>query len=162
MSETRTDIACQALDLLLLLLARDDDSDAAKRAERQSVVAGAEQGLLSEMLAHVAFSRAEAFSYAPVACRERAMRVVGALVQEHPTNQYNVGEVSPCSEEVVVDSTFCDRDSFFWSNYSRLRGRPLDEELPAILCKKFHSWCTIMFLSYLGHDIHRFCTVVFS
>lgn len=93
MSETRTDIACQALNLLLLLLARPDEGDA-KRAERQSAVAAAEQGLLSEMLAHVAFSRAEAFSYAPIACRERAMRVVGALVEEHPTNQYNVGEVS--------------------------------------------------------------------
>ncbi|CAM9195290.1 unnamed protein product, partial [Laminaria digitata] len=101
MSKTRTDIACQALDLLLLLLGRDDESDA-KRGERQSVVAAAEQGLLSEMLAHVAFSRAEAFSYAPVACRERAMRVVGALVQEHPTNQYNVGEL--LIQDVGLDS----------------------------------------------------------
>lgn len=97
MSAVQTEIACKALDVLLLLLTRDEASEAGeaddKRAERQTVLATVEQGLLSEMLAHVAFSRAEAFSHAPIACRERAMRVAGALVDGHPTNQYNMGEV---------------------------------------------------------------------
>lgn len=98
MSEMQSEIACKALDLLLHLLQRDDGAAAnesdSKRTERQSAVAGAEEGLLSEMLAHVAFSRAEAFSHSPIACRERAMKITGALVDGHPRNQYNMGEVS--------------------------------------------------------------------
>lgn len=97
MSQMQSEITCKALDLLLLLLQRDDGADAnesdSKRTERQSTVAGAEEGLLSEMLAHVAFSRAEAFSHSPIVCRERAMKVTGALVDGHPMNQYNMGEV---------------------------------------------------------------------
>lgn len=111
MSDVQNEIACKALDLLLLLLAResggdsnatekrdgtgvvDDNHDDSKRPARQALVADVEDGMLSEMLAHVAFSRADAFSHAPVACRERAMRAVGALVDGHPTNQYNLGEV---------------------------------------------------------------------
>lgn len=103
MSEMQKDVVCKALDLLALLLARDDGSDAkeggdGKRSERQTLVANVEDGVLSEMLAHVAFSRADAFSHAPVECRERAMRVVGALVDGHPTNQYNMGEASLSSD----------------------------------------------------------------
>ncbi|CAM9600060.1 unnamed protein product, partial [Hapterophycus canaliculatus] len=112
MSDAQNEIACKALDLLLmLLLARNggggdaaekrgvggvggvDDEDDAKRPERQTLVADVEEGILSEMLAHVAFSRADTFSHAPAACRERAMRAVGALVDGHPTNQYNLGEL---------------------------------------------------------------------
>lgn len=121
MSDAQVEIACKALDLLLLLLARDaggggggsgnatekpgggggDDGDDSKRPERQTLVADVEEGMLSEMLAHVAFSRADAFSHAPAACRERAMRAVGALMDGHPTNQYNLGEVSVwCAREV--------------------------------------------------------------
>lgn len=103
MSEMQNEIACKALDLLVLLLARDDGSDAkeagdGKRSERQTLVADVEDGVLSEMLAHVAFSRADAFSHAPVSCRERAIRVAGALVDGHPTNQYNMGEASLSSD----------------------------------------------------------------
>lgn len=104
MSEVQNEIACKALDLLMLLLAREDGADSkegggdgdgdSKRPERQTLVADVEDGMLSEMLAHVAFSRADAFSHAPAVCRERAMRVAGALVAGHPTNQYNLGEVS--------------------------------------------------------------------
>ncbi|CAM9275437.1 unnamed protein product [Scytosiphon promiscuus] len=119
MSDVQNEIACKALDLLLLLLARDgvggnatdknggggggvdDDSDS-KRPERQTLVADVEEGMLSEMLAHVAFSRADAFSHAPAACRERAMRAVGALVDGHPTNQYNLGEL--LIQDVGLDS----------------------------------------------------------
>lgn len=98
MSPMQSEIVSRALDLLLLLLGREDDGNqsegaTSKRAERQSAVAGAEEGLLSEMLAHVAFSRAEAFLHSPMECRERAMRVTGALVDRHPTNQNNMGEV---------------------------------------------------------------------
>lgn len=113
MSEVQNDIACKALDVLMLLLAIDDGSDSkqsngndggggggsegegdGKRPERQTLVADVEDGMLSEMLVHVAFSRADAFSHAPAVCRERAMRVTGALVAGHPTNQYNMGEAS--------------------------------------------------------------------
>lgn len=98
MSDTQVEITCKALDLLMLLLAPEEDGEAAggdgKRAERQTLVADVEEGMLSEMLAHVAFSRADAFSHPPAACRERAMRVAGALVKGHPTIQYNMGEVS--------------------------------------------------------------------
>lgn len=99
MSEIQNEIACKALDLLMLLLAREGgdggggDGDG-KRPERQTLVADVEDGMLSEMLAHVAFSRADAFSHAPPAIRERAMRVAGALVAGHPTIQYNMGEAS--------------------------------------------------------------------
>ncbi len=99
MSDTQVEITCKALDLLMLLLAPDEGGEAAaegdgKRPERQTLVADVEDGMLSEMLAHVAFSRADAFSHPPPACRERAMRVTGALVKGHPTNQYNMGEAS--------------------------------------------------------------------
>lgn len=100
MSAMQTEIACKALDLLLLLLscdaedARDGKEGDDKRPERQSIVAGVEEGLLSEMLAHVAFSRADTFCHAPKECRERAMRVTGALVEGHSINQYNTGEVT--------------------------------------------------------------------
>lgn len=99
----QNEIACKALDLLALLLARDDGSDAkeggdGKRSERQTLVADVGDGVLSEMLAHVAFSRADAFSHAPIECRERAMRVVGALVDGHSANQYNMGEASLSSD----------------------------------------------------------------
>lgn len=110
MSEVQNEIACKALDVLMLLLARDGGIDSnggsgnvggeddGKRPERQTLVADVEDGILSEMVAHVAFSRADAFSHAPAACRERAMRVTGALVAGHPTNQYNMGEASPIVE----------------------------------------------------------------
>lgn len=98
--EMQTEIACKALDVLLLLLSGDGDEEEGKRAERQSVVAGAEEGMLSEMLAHVAFSRAETFCRSPIKCQERAMRATGALVDRHPTNQYNMGEVRPCGMRV--------------------------------------------------------------
>ncbi|CAN0494311.1 unnamed protein product, partial [Ectocarpus sp. 12 AP-2014] len=58
--------------------------------------------MLSEMMAHVAFSRADAFSHAPAACRERAMRATGALVDGHPANQYNMGEL--LIQDVGLDS----------------------------------------------------------
>ncbi|CBJ27263.1 vesicle docking protein P115 [Ectocarpus siliculosus] len=121
MSGMQNEIACKALDVLMLLLARDgggdaderegggggdggggNDDDDGKRPERQTLVAEVSEGMLSEMLAHVAFSRADAFSHAPVACRERAMRVTGALVDGHPTNQYNMGEL--LIQDVGLDS----------------------------------------------------------
>lgn len=115
MTPMQLEIMSKALDLLLLVVEREagdgGDSGAAagekkvagasggagatesKRAERQSAVAGAESGLLSEMLAHVGFSRAEMFCRTPMACRERAMRVTGSLVDGHASNQYQLGEV---------------------------------------------------------------------
>lgn len=120
----QNEIACKALDLLLLVLDREDpditagatsparcpspngsgsnnnngvtESTDSKRAERQSAVAGAEEGMLLEMVAHVGFSRAEAFSRSSLACRERAMKLAGAMVDGHANNQYNMGEVCVC------------------------------------------------------------------
>lgn len=116
MSEVQNAIACKALDVLMLLLAREDGADSeegkgvggdgeddGKRPERQTLVADVEDGMLSEMLAHVAFSRADTFSHAPAVCREKAMRVTGALVAGHPANQYNMGEASLA---VVLDSSY--------------------------------------------------------
>ncbi|CAM9720805.1 unnamed protein product, partial [Ectocarpus sp. 13 AM-2016] len=121
MSGTQNEIACKALDVLMLLLARDGGGDAdekeggggggggsgnddgdGKRPERQTLVAEVSEGMLSEMMAHVAFSRADAFSHAPAACRERAMRATGALVDGHPANQYNMGEL--LIQDVGLDS----------------------------------------------------------
>ncbi|CAM9927954.1 unnamed protein product, partial [Ectocarpus sp. 8 AP-2014] len=118
MSGMQNEIACKALDVLMLLLARDGGDDAdekegggggggnddgdRKRPERQTLVAEVSEGMLSEMMAHVAFSRADAFSHAPAACRERAMRATGALVDGHPTNQYNMGEL--LIQDVGLDS----------------------------------------------------------
>ncbi|CAM9819325.1 unnamed protein product [Ectocarpus sp. 6 AP-2014] len=121
MSGMQNEIACKALDVLMLLLARDgggdadekegggggdggggNDDDDGKRPERQTLVAEVSEGMLSEMLAHVAFSRADAFLHAPAACRERAMRVTGALVDGHPSNQYNMGEL--LIQDVGLDS----------------------------------------------------------
>lgn len=125
MSAMQNEIACKALDLLLLVLDPEDpehtkttaatvatsslplpgasgsrgsnnsvtEAADSKRAERQSAVANAEEGMLSEMVAHVGFSRAEAFSRSSMACRERAMKVAGAMVDGHANNQYNMGEV---------------------------------------------------------------------
>lgn len=147
MSEMQNEIACKALDLLALLLARDDggrSSDAkeggdSKRSERQTLVADVEDGVLSEMLAHVAFSRAEAFSHAPAECRERAMRVAGALVDVHPTNQYNLGEASLLSDEKQPTGAGVKREGIiFRSGPTR---RPRECEMPG-------QWCsdTITFL----------------
>eukprot|EP00903_Cladosiphon_okamuranus_P005357 g5352.t1 len=121
MSEVQLEIACKSLDVLMLLLATKDGSDSkqgngtggsgsggdegdgdGKRSERQTLVADVEDGMLSEMLVHVAFSRADAFSHAPAVCRERAMGVTGALVAGHPTNQYNMGEL--LIQDVGLDS----------------------------------------------------------
>lgn len=119
MSEVQNAIACKALDVLMLLLARgevganssegqggggggSESEEDGKRPERQTLVADVEDGMLSEMLAHVAFSRADTFSHAPAVCRETAIRVVGALVAGHPTNQYNMGEASLTVEIVLL------------------------------------------------------------
>ncbi|CAM9566588.1 unnamed protein product, partial [Ectocarpus fasciculatus] len=121
MSSVQNEIACKALDLLMLLLARDgggeadekeggggggggggNDDDDGKRPERQTLVAEVSEGMLSEMMAHVAFSRADAFSHAPAPCRERAMRATGALVDGHTNNQYNMGEL--LIQDVGLDS----------------------------------------------------------
>lgn len=106
MSAMQCEIACRALDLLMMLILSGDGNKEGTgnekekekggsfgKSERQSVVAGTEDGLLAEMLAHVGFSRADVFSRSPKVCREKAMRVTGALVDGHPTNQYNMGEV---------------------------------------------------------------------
>lgn len=104
MSAMQCEIACRALDLLMVLVLPGDGNKEGVsnekekggsfgKSERQSVVAGTEDGLLAEMLAHVGFSRADVFSRSPKVCREKAMRVTGALVDGHPTNQYNMGEV---------------------------------------------------------------------
>lgn len=109
LSALQVEIVCKALDLLVVILERDGGdvkdgegvastnggvaSAPSKRTERQSAVARAEEGLLSEMLAHVGFSRAEAFRQSPVECRKLAMRATGALVDGHTSNQYNLGEV---------------------------------------------------------------------
>lgn len=138
MSKTQNEIACKALDLLMLLLARDDgggskeggvgggDSDG-KRPERQTLVADVQDGMLSEMLAHVAFSKADAFSHTPAACRERAMRVAGALVDGHATNQYKMGEAR--LRQLVCRIQIGNRRHVGWCMEQTRGARPFEGEM---------------------------------
>lgn len=135
MSAIQSEIACKALDLLLVILQPEgSDTNAQllpaassstgggsesavdpKRAERQAAVSGAAEGTLSEMVAHVGFSRADDFSGSTMACRERAMRVTGAMVDGHATNQYQMGEVQ--------ESLLCCKVSLWWMFLFRLEYR---------------------------------------